>query len=74
MAENSEGIDSAIADGDVYEVIRKRLQQQGSELADKIGQLNQQREERFGGTDFKLLGGARVRTENNSTALPNRIS
>ena len=65
MVELNESVDTEIEGGDVYELIRKRLSQQGNALADKVGQLNQQRQDRFSGTEFKVLGGSRVRTENN---------
>lgn len=57
--------DQDIAETGAYELIRKRLQEQGKQL-EKISQtLNQNRLEMFGGQQLDVIGRARVRTENN---------
>ncbi|MGF1509692.1 MAG: DNA repair ATPase [Myxococcota bacterium] len=54
-------------DGGSYEVIRKRLTDQGQELARRAHALNQKRQKTFGGTGLTVIGNERVRTENNCT-------
>ena len=51
-----------------YELIRARLQGQGTELFARAKSLNDAREALFGGTQMAVIGSARVRTENNSVA------
>ncbi|NOQ16438.1 MAG: AAA family ATPase [Methyloprofundus sp.] len=63
-AENSD-IQHAVAEGGAYDVIRKRLEQQGEQLQAKINRLNQKRLAEFGQTDLRVMGRVRVRTENN---------
>jgi hypothetical protein len=57
--------DSAQMEGGSYEVIKKRLREQGAELARRANALNERRTATFGGTVLSVLGNARVRTENN---------
>ncbi|MFF3668795.1 DNA repair ATPase [Microtetraspora malaysiensis] len=52
-------------DSSTYEVLRDRLATQAKELLRRTEELNARRLEVFGGADFRLLGTARVRTENN---------
>ncbi|WP_245646924.1 DNA repair ATPase [Microtetraspora niveoalba] len=52
-------------DSSTYEVLRDRLAEQAGELLRRTEELNARRLEVFGGADFRLLGTARVRTENN---------
>ncbi|MCC5574197.1 DNA repair ATPase [Microtetraspora sp. AC03309] len=52
-------------DSSTYEVLRARLTEQARELLHRTEELNAQRLKVFGGADFRLLGTARVRTENN---------
>lgn len=61
-------VDQAIAEGGAYEVIRKRLDQQGATLQELAQQLNEQRIAEFGGSDMTVLAQTRVRTENNCIA------
>jgi len=57
--------EQAVSEGEAFEVIRKRLEQQGQALQAKIDRLNTLRAEEFGQTDLKVIGRVRVRTENN---------
>ena len=66
--EHNTVVDSAVAEGGAYEVIRKRLVEAGSELEAKTKQLNAARQEEFGSTKMEVLGRTRVRTENNCSA------
>ncbi len=52
-------------DQGTFEVVRARLDQQGSGLATLAQQLNARRLELFGGVATRLLSSARVRTEHN---------
>lgn len=61
-------VDSAVAEGGAYEIIRKRLIEQGRELNQKVGQLNAARLEEFGSSEMSVTGRVRVRTENNCVA------
>jgi len=57
-------IQQAVAEGEAFEVIRKRLEQQGLALQAKIDRLNALRAEEFGQTELKIIGRVRARTEN----------
>ncbi|MEC8811597.1 MAG: DNA repair ATPase [Pseudomonadota bacterium] len=61
-------VESAVAQGTAYEVIRKRLADQGNQLEALSNQLNQQRLEEFGSTELNIIGRTRVRTDNNCIA------
>ncbi|NOQ34903.1 MAG: DNA repair protein, partial [Methylococcaceae bacterium] len=63
--QNSSDIEQAVAEGGAYEVICKRLTQQGTALQNKINRLNTKRAEEFGQTELKIIGRVRVRSENN---------
>ncbi|WP_203884794.1 DNA repair ATPase [Planotetraspora kaengkrachanensis] len=52
-------------DAGTYEVLRARLGEQAKELARRAEALNADRLEVFGGTELRLVGTDRVRTENN---------
>ena len=56
---------STAVDEGAYELIRARLHAQSAELTDKAGALNESRKTLFGGTQMEVVGGARIRTENN---------
>ena len=58
-------INEAVAQGGAYELIRKRLLEQGQSLESKVSVLNQQREAEFGRTSLEVISRVRVRTENN---------
>ncbi|OUS10283.1 DNA repair protein [Gammaproteobacteria bacterium 54_18_T64] len=59
---------SAVADGGAYDVIRKRLVEQGQMLDQNTRLLNEARLEEFGSSDMGVLARVRVRTENNCVA------
>lgn len=61
-------LDQAVAEGGAYEVIRKRLQEQGSLLERQIQQINTARLEEFGSSSLDVVARVRVRTENNCIA------
>ena len=58
-------METAVAEGGAYEVIRARLETQGQALAEKARQLNEARLALFGGTEMALVASTRIRTENN---------
>jgi len=61
-------VENAVAEGGAYEVIRKRLITQGSELERLTRQLNEERLQEFGSADMSVLANTRIRTENNCIA------
>ena len=61
-------VDEAVAQGGAYEIIRKRLVEQGKQLSTETFQLNQARLKEFGATDIDVVARVRVRTENNCIA------
>ncbi len=62
---SAEGQASADIEGGNYEVIRKRLVDQGRALKKLAEALNGKRKEVFGGTELKVAANERIRTENN---------
>ncbi|WP_440087179.1 DNA repair ATPase [Streptosporangium sp. LJ11] len=52
-------------DAGTYEVLRARLAEQAAELARQSDALNAERLAVFGGTELRLVGTERIRTENN---------
>lgn len=62
---NDTQVDSAVAEGGAYEVIKRRLAEQGQALKKCTATLNQARMEQFGGAELEVIARARVRTENN---------
>ncbi len=61
-------VDSAVAEGGAYDIIRKRLVEQGRQLSQKTQALNDARIAEFGGSDMGVVARVRVRTENNCIA------
>ena len=61
-------VDNAVAEGGAYEIIRKRLVDQGQQLEDKTRRLNEARLSEFGSTKMSVTSRTRVRTENNCVA------
>ncbi|HDM8238632.1 DNA repair ATPase [Vibrio campbellii] len=53
----------AVSDASAYDVLKTRLLQQGSQLKSLSQSFNQQRQETFGGQDFKLIGKVNVQTD-----------
>ncbi|MBB2909879.1 MoxR-like ATPase [Streptosporangium becharense] len=52
-------------DAGTYQVLRARLGEQAAELAARADALNAERLAVFGGTELRLIGTERIRTENN---------
>lgn len=61
-------VDNAVAEGGAYEIIRKRLVDQGDRLYEGAKSLNEARLEEFGSSDMSVTARIRVRTENNCVA------
>ncbi|CAD5107518.1 DNA repair ATPase [Zestomonas carbonaria] len=61
-------LDKAVAEGGAYEVLHKRLQDQGLRLRQLGEALNQQRLAEFGSSQMEAIGRVRIRTENNCIA------
>ena len=57
--------DQAVAQGGAYEVLRKRLSDQGARLRQVVDVLNQRRLQEFGDSRMEVIGRFRIRTENN---------
>ena len=66
--ETDSHVESAVAEGGAYEVIRKRLSEQGRTLNQLTDTLNKERLEEFGSSDIEVISRVRVRTENNCIA------
>ncbi|MBF6024476.1 DNA repair ATPase [Lysobacter niastensis] len=58
-------VDQAVAQGGAYEVLRRRLDEQGQRLQQVAGTLNQRRLQEFGDSRLEVTGRLRIRTENN---------
>lgn len=58
-------VDLAVAQGGAYEVLRKRLTDQGQRLHGVAETLNARRLQEFGDSRMEVIGRLRVRTENN---------
>lgn len=61
-------VDQAVAEGGAYEIIRKRLLDQGNLLTQKVRELNEARLAEFGSSAMAVTARVRVRTENNCIA------
>lgn len=70
QAENTQQdiLDKAVAEGGAYEVLHKRLQEQGLRLRQRTEALNEQRLQEFGSSQMEVIGRVRIRTENNCIA------
>jgi hypothetical protein len=68
--DNSEDqvVDKAVAEGGAYEVIRKRLTEQGTQLETAVSKLNSERLNEFGSSEMSVQSRVRFRTENNCIA------
>ena len=60
--------DQAVASGNAYELIKKRLTEQGSRLEKQTATLNSARLEEFGSTQMQVIARTRIRTEYNCVA------
>ena len=58
-------VENAVAEGGAYELIRKRLEEQSTQLDSIARKLNESRLKEFGETSMGVVGRVRVRTENN---------
>ena len=61
-------INQAVTESGSYDIIRKRLEEQGRTLTEQINTLNTVRLEEFGSTDMSVIARLRIRTENNCIA------
>ncbi|GHA07811.1 hypothetical protein GCM10008090_17050 [Arenicella chitinivorans] len=61
-------VDNAVAQAGAYDIIRKRLTEQGHTLSTLTQTLNNERLSEFGGVQFNAIGRTRIRTENNCIA------
>jgi len=61
-------VDKAVAEGGAYEVLRRRLTDQGQQLRDISEALNAQRLQEFGSSRMEVIGRLRIRTEHNCVA------
>lgn len=62
------GIDKAVTEGGAYEVLRRRLGEQGQQLRGIADALNAERLQEFGGSRMEVAGRLRIRTEHNCVA------
>jgi len=60
--------DQAVASGNAYELIKKRLTEQGSRLEQQTAKLNAARLMEFGSTQMQVIARTRIRTEHNCVA------
>ncbi|MGP4953465.1 DNA repair ATPase, partial [Psychrobacter sp. T6-1] len=60
--------DQAVASGNAYELIKRRLTEQGSRLQSQTATLNNARLEEFGSTQMQVIARTRIRTEYNCVA------
>lgn len=63
-----EQLDNAVAQGGAYDILRKRLSEQGTKLHQTAESLNQSRLAEFGKSQMDVIGRIRIRTENNCVA------
>ena len=68
IVEDTSVVDKAVAEGGAYELIRKRLLDQGKQLKQLAGNLNQARLDEYGSAEMSVLARTRVRTEHNCIA------
>lgn len=59
-------VDQAVAQGGAYEVLRRRLDEQGVRLRTLVEALNGRRLQEFGDSRMEAIGRLRIRTEHNS--------
>jgi hypothetical protein len=64
----TETVDKAVAEGGAYEVLRRRLDDQGGQLRAIAEALNAQRLQEFGSSRMEVVGRLRIRTEHNCVA------
>ncbi|MGF1572717.1 MAG: DNA repair ATPase [Sumerlaeia bacterium] len=54
-----------VLEGGTYEILRKRLQEHGKDLASRLAELNKERKNVFGSIEPKLISTERITTDNN---------
>ena len=59
-------VDQAVAQGGAYDVLRRRLDEQGARLRALVEALNTRRLQEFGDSRMEAIGRLRIRTEHNS--------
>lgn len=64
---DNSNVDRAVAEGGAYDIIRRRLSEQGATLKSATTALNEQRTAEFGSSEMAVMARVRVRTENNCT-------
>ena len=64
----AEQTDQAVASGNAYELIKKRLTEQGSRLEQQTAKLNHARLQEFGSTQMQVIARTRIRSEYNCVA------
>ena len=62
----TDSLDQAVAQGGAYEVLRKRLAEQGRRLRGTADALNAQRLQEFGDSKLEIVDRLRVRSEQNA--------
>ncbi len=67
-ATDTSQLDRAVAEGGAFDVLHKRLTEQGARLSGLVEALNSQRLAEFGSSEMAVAGRLRVRTENNCSA------
>ena len=66
--DSNQSANQAVASGNAYELIKKRLIEQGSRLEDLTAKLNSARLSEFGSTQMQVIARTRIRTEYNCVA------
>lgn len=66
--EGNSAVDQAVAQGGAYEVLSKRLAEQGQRLRGVAQDLNRRRLDEFGSSQMEAIGRFRIRTEHNCVA------
>lgn len=68
LAEGENIVDNAVAEGGAYDVIKKRLLEQGETLDTLTKKVNDARLAEFGSSEISVAARVRIRTENNTIA------
>jgi len=68
MQEENTSQSTIVLEGDTYEIIQNRLQNQKNELLTRLSELNTIRTDIFGSVETKLIANNRINTENNCIA------
>ncbi len=68
MSDKQENQDQAGLEQGTYEIIRNRLNKYGADLKSKLGALNEQRKELFGGVETQLIATEHITTQHSCEA------